>query len=82
LRRCLEEALAESFAQVAVHGLRGLLTGIALPVRNGYVALFVKHLTHHGNWMPVVPEATGLYLGSVNVNSWLWNVHFSSQSSD
>jgi len=82
LRKYLEEALAESFAQVAVHGLRGLLTGIAFPVRNGYVTLFVKQVTHHGTLKPVVPEAAGLYLGSPNVNSWLWGVYFSQQSPD
>lgn len=77
-----EEALAESFAQVAVHGLRGLLAGIAFPVRHGYVTLLLKHVTHHGNLMPIVPEAVGLYLGGVNVNSWLGGAHFSPQSPD
>jgi hypothetical protein len=35
----LEEALAESFAQLRVHGLQGLLTGLRFPVANGYVTL-------------------------------------------
>lgn len=82
LRKYLEEALAESFAQVAIHGVRGLLTGIAFPVRNGYVTLFVKQVTHHGILKPVVPEAAGLYLGSLNVNSWLWDMHFSPRRPD
>lgn len=82
LRKYLEEALAESFAQAAVHCVRGLLTGIAFPVRNGYVTLFVKQATHHGTLKPIVPEAAGLYLGSLNVNSWLWDVYFSPQSPD
>lgn len=37
--RYLEEALAESFAQVRVNGLGGLLTGIRFPVANGYMSL-------------------------------------------
>jgi hypothetical protein len=74
--------MAESFAQVAVHGLRGLMTGITFPVRNGYVSLLVRQVTHNGVLMPVVPEAAGLYLGIVNVNSWLWDVYYSPQRPD
>jgi hypothetical protein len=39
LCRYLEEALAESYAQVKVNGLRGLPEGLAFPIRNGYVSL-------------------------------------------
>ena len=78
----MEKALAESFAQVAVHGLRELMTGIAFPVRNGYVSLFVKTVTRNGVVMPIAPEAAGLYLGSVNVKNWLWDVYFSPQRPD
>lgn len=35
----LEEALAESFAQIRVNGLGHLLTGIRFPVSNGYMTL-------------------------------------------
>lgn len=52
----LEEALAESFAQVSVQGLHGLLTGITFPVRYGYVSLFTKYTLQDGAVMPVVPE--------------------------
>ena len=82
LLKYLEKALAESFAQVAVHGLRELMTGIAFPVRNGYVSLFVKTVTRHGVVMPIAPEAAGLYMGSVNVKNWLWDVYFSPQRPD
>jgi hypothetical protein len=39
LCRYLEEALAESYAQVKVNGPRGLPAGLAFPIRNGYVAI-------------------------------------------
>jgi hypothetical protein len=39
LVRYLEEALAESYAQVKVTGISGLPTGIRFPVANGYVRL-------------------------------------------
>jgi hypothetical protein len=35
----LEEALAETYAQVRVRGLRGLPTGISFPITNGYVTV-------------------------------------------
>ena len=37
--RYLEEALAESYAQLRVRGIKGLPTGIAFPIKEGYVAL-------------------------------------------
>ena len=37
--RYLEEALAESYAQLRVHGIKGLPVGIRFPVVNGYVRL-------------------------------------------
>jgi hypothetical protein len=39
LMKYLEESLAESFAQLRVNGLSGLMTGIRFPVRNGYMTL-------------------------------------------
>lgn len=40
LRRYIEEALAETAAQLGVHGFRQFFTGILFPVRNGYVFLW------------------------------------------
>ena len=37
LRRYLEEAFAETIAQVGVEGFRNFFVGISFPVRNGYV---------------------------------------------
>lgn len=39
LCRYLEEALAETYAQVKVNGLRALPEGLTFPTRNGYVSL-------------------------------------------
>ena len=39
LLRYLEEALAESFAQLRTNGLSGVVTGIRFPVANGYMSL-------------------------------------------
>lgn len=39
LVRYLEEALAESYAQLSVNGVAGLPTGIRFPIANGYVQL-------------------------------------------
>lgn len=39
LVRYLEEALAESYAQLKVNGISGLPTGIQFPIANGYVRL-------------------------------------------
>jgi hypothetical protein len=37
----LEESLVETFAQLRVHGLSGLMTGIRFPIANGYMSLQV-----------------------------------------
>lgn len=39
LCRYLEEALAETYAQVKVNGVRALPDGLVFPIRNGYVSL-------------------------------------------
>ena len=39
LLRYLEEAMAESFAQLKVHGVGKLITGIRFPVVNGYISV-------------------------------------------
>lgn len=39
LCKYLEEALAETYAQVKVNGVRALPDGLAFPIRNGYVSL-------------------------------------------
>jgi hypothetical protein len=67
LWRYIEEALAETIAQVGVNGFRQSLTGIRFPVSNGYV-----YLAKSGGYSAafagagLVPEAAGLlYTGVV-----------------
>jgi hypothetical protein len=68
LYRYVEEALAETVAQVGVNGFRQFFTGIRFPVGNGYM-----YLTRPGGFDPdlagmgVVPEAAALiYTGVVS----------------
>ncbi len=39
LLKYLEEALAETIAQLRINGFRGLLTGVKFPVKNGYMTI-------------------------------------------
>ena len=61
LWRAVEEALAETVAQVGVNGLRKMMVGIRFPVANGYV-----YMTKGGGYMAfmkgkgVVPEFAAL----------------------
>jgi hypothetical protein len=68
LYRYVEEALAETVAQVGVNGFRQFFTGIRFPVGNGYM-----YLTRPGGFDPdlagvgLVPEAAALiYTGVVS----------------
>jgi hypothetical protein len=40
LLRYLEEAMAETYAQLRVNGARGFFTGIAFPIEGGYVTIY------------------------------------------
>lgn len=68
LWRYIEEALAETVAQVGVHGVRHFFTGIRFPIQNGYM-----FLTKGGGYSPLftgsgaIPEAASLlYNGTVS----------------
>jgi hypothetical protein len=67
LWRYIEEALAETIAQVGVHGFRQLFTGLRFPIRQGYLYLkqgggYSPHFTGSG----AIPEAAALlYKGIV-----------------
>ncbi|HEV2864855.1 MAG TPA: hypothetical protein VGX48_27930 [Pyrinomonadaceae bacterium] len=65
--RYLEEALAETAAQVGVHGLRNAVEGITFPVKNGYVTLAGMRT-----------EAAGMMLGPVNVGGMVYRAYFST----
>jgi hypothetical protein len=59
LLRYLEEALAESYAQLRVNGIKGFPAGVRFPIKNGYVTL-----------SGVVKEAkiaSAIYIGTIIV---------------
>ncbi len=66
LLRYLEEALAESYAQLRARGVPGLISGIKFPVKNGYVTI--------GS---MVRETRGILLGSVLVGATSYSVIYS-----
>lgn len=78
----LEETIAETYAQVSVHGIRDLLTGIVFPVKNGYVTLFAQKVINNRTVLPVVPEAAGMFLGVVNAHGWIWMAYHSLKRPD
>jgi hypothetical protein len=68
--RYLEEALAETFAQVKGNGWHSFFKGISFPFgENGYVTL-----ASMGN------EAKGILLGPISVGGMIFNVYFISKS--
>ena len=69
LMRYLEEALAETVAQVGVNGFRAAVDGIKFPVKNGKVyAISLAGMR---------TEAVGILLRPVNVGGMIFNVYFS-----
>jgi hypothetical protein len=66
LRMYLEEALAETYAQVSVHGVRATVDGLSFPVRNGYVTVLRRMPLAPGEAIePVLPEAAGLVASGI-----------------
>jgi len=65
--RYLEEALAETVAQVGVNGFRHGIEGITFPVKNGYVTL-----------VGMRAEAAGMLLGPVNAGGMIYRAYFST----
>jgi hypothetical protein len=63
LLQYLEEAMAETYAQLTVNGFRGLLTGVRFPVANGYVT--ISELT-----------AEGVAIGTITAGNHLFTVRF------
>lgn len=66
LLRYLEEALAETIAQVTIKGFREVFKGIAFPVKEGYVTI-----------VEMGSEAKGILLGPVVVSGMAMNVYYS-----
>jgi hypothetical protein len=72
LAKYLEEALAETVAQVGVNGVRQVFKGISFPIREKYVTLLRSEriFTPHGVEiiLPIAPEALGLFAASILVS--------------
>lgn len=77
--RYLEEALAETIARVTIQGWREVFGGITFPVKNGYLTirnpqtLTPRQITTE-SLANMGKEATGIFLGPVNVGGMLMNV--------
>jgi hypothetical protein len=71
LSKYLEEALAETVAQVGVNGFREVFKGISFPIREKYVTILRRDriFTAQGVEiiLPIAPEAAGLLAGSILV---------------
>jgi hypothetical protein len=65
----LEEALAETVAQLAVN--KGFISGIAFPVKNGYVTI-----------AELATEAAGILMGPVNISGQAYWAIFSGSEPD
>jgi hypothetical protein len=63
LMRYLEEALAETYAQLRVNGISGLPTGIRFPVANGYITISQIY-------------AEGAAIGTIVIGTMSFNVIF------
>lgn len=63
--RYLEEALAETIAQVRVNGWENLIVGLKFPLKEGYVTV-----------AKMGTEALGILLGPINVSGMVFNVYY------
>ncbi len=79
LSKYLEEALAETIAQVGVNGFGQVFKGISFPIREKYVTILRpdRVLTAYGTEivLPIVPEAAGLFAGSLLVSGMRFDMH-------
>lgn len=69
LLKYLEEALAESYAQLRVNGIKGLPAGIKFPVANGSYKLTVSGILKEG------AIAGGIFVGSITVGGLVMYVY-------
>jgi hypothetical protein len=78
LSKYVEEALAETVAQVGVNGVRSAFTGISFPVTNGYVTLLRKGVRGDRILYPVIPELAGLVVGGFVLGGDSYEIRFSA----
>lgn len=69
LLRYLEEAVAESYAQLRVHGLSQVIVGIRFPLKYGYVT--VSELITEGVAIGNIIVSGQIFRVSLSPNSWL-----------
>ncbi len=71
--RYLEEALAQTVAEISVYGIgkQQILNGISFPVKNGYVTVTKMSI-----------KATGVLLGPINVGGTIYKVYFNYSKPD
>jgi hypothetical protein len=79
LSRFLEEALAESYAQLRVNGFSEGISAIRFPIRQNYV-----YVLRRGGYDPdmmglgVVPELLGLAVGAIQIEGVWHDIHVAS----
>jgi hypothetical protein len=81
LSKYLEEAVAETVAQVGVNGFGQVFKGIAFPIREKYVTLLrpERIMTAYGTEvvLPIAPEAAGLFAGSLLISGMRFHIYTS-----
>jgi hypothetical protein len=81
LMKYLEEALAETIAQVGVNGFAQVFKGLAFPIRERYVTMLRpdRVVTPYGTEviLPIAPETMGIFAGSVLVSGVRFEIYTS-----
>jgi hypothetical protein len=72
LLKYLEEAMAETYAQLKVNGISGLPEGLQFPVKNGYVKLWKLGPVADTPALPLAAEAA---IGTIAVGGYLYAVY-------
>lgn len=70
LSKYLEEAIAETYAQVGVNGFRAVFRGISFPIEGRYVTL----LRADGELLPFLPELGGLTAGGFSIGGMVFEI--------
>jgi hypothetical protein len=68
LLRYIEEAMAESYAQLRVRGLQEILVGIRFPVQDGYVS--VSQIATEGTAIGNITISGGIFTVWVTEGDW------------
>lgn len=77
LSKYLEEAFAETYAQIRMGGLSEALVGITFPLKQEYVSLLTARLSSSGRALhPVLPEVGGLIAASLTIAGQRFNLVF------